>query len=319
MFRRLRAPPLTLESNIMASGSSVIRRTTFTKSNVELINSLRANFHEARTESTILTPATSISETSTDSFPSWIGEDKEILYVPAYEPSPLSEPRSSYKITLKLFYLPGIPPSRRCVHTKEAINLVLRELGVDSIDLLIASYPGVSFDADDNSEGSDDDCEGTGDDGGLESMIQTWKVLEELHEQGVIGKLGVSEFSAERLAKFLPQTKVRPSKDQINIKDCCVVPSSLIMYAKQENIELLTHNDCTNILPRGTTRELLGPGESGAGVLAASADANDGGLKGDVEPQWVVKYTAVVEDRGVIENKGYFAMAVVGTGLDAQS
>jgi glutamate--cysteine ligase regulatory subunit len=28
-----------------------------------------------------------------------------------------------------------------------------------------------------------------------------------------------------------------------------------------------------------------------------------------VEPQWVVKYTAVVKDRGVVENKGYFAVA----------
>jgi glutamate--cysteine ligase regulatory subunit len=33
------------------------------------------------------------------------------------------------------------------------------------------------------------------------------------------------------------------------------------------------------------------------------------GLKGDVEPQWVIKYTAVVRDRGVVENKGYFAGA----------
>lgn len=36
------------------------------------------------------------------------------------------------------------------------------------------------------------------------------------------------------------------------------------------------------------------------------------GLRGDIEPQWVVKYTAVVRDRGVIENKGYFAMAEIG-------
>ena len=98
-----------------------------------------------------------------------------------------------------------------------------------------------------------------------------------------------------------------------------MVPKSLIMYAKQENIELLTHNDCTDILPSGTTRELLGPGGKGAGVLAATADADDGGLKGDIVPQWVIKYTAVVEDRGVIENKGYFAMAEVGSCVGHQS
>jgi glutamate--cysteine ligase regulatory subunit len=42
-------------------------------------------------------------------------------------------------------------------------------------------------------------------------------------------------------------------------------------------------------------------------VLAG--EGNEDGLKGDVEPQWVVKYTAVVKDRGVVENKGYFAVA----------
>ena len=35
------------------------------------------------------------------------------------------------------------------------------------------------------------------------------------------------------------------------------------------------------------------------------------GIKGDIKPQWVIKYTAVVHDRGVIEDKGYFAMAEV--------
>jgi glutamate--cysteine ligase regulatory subunit len=61
------------------------------------------------------------------------------------------------------------------------------------------------------------------------------------------------------------------------------------------------------VLPRGTLREILGDGEKGVGVLK-EGDARDG-LRGDVEPQWVVKYTAVVKDRGVVESKGYFAVA----------
>ena len=76
----------------------------------------------------------------------------------------------------------------------------------------------------------------------------------------------------------------------------------------------MTHNDCNDILPVGTTRELLGPTEKGAGILASSPDSDDG-IQGDIEPQWVVKYTAVVKDRGVVENKGYFALADVGTCL----
>jgi len=109
------------------------------------------------------------------------------------------------------------------------------------------------------------------------------------------------------LTKFLEQTRIKPSVNQINVRDCCVVPKPLILYAKQQQIELLTHNDCTNILPRGTLRQILGSGENGSGVLAG--EGNQDGLKGDVEPQWVVKYTAVVKDRGVVEGKGYFAVA----------
>jgi glutamate--cysteine ligase regulatory subunit len=318
----------------MTSGSSVIRRPTVTKSNVELINSLRANIIEAQTAASVTngySSASSISETSTGSvpqqnpYPSWTHKEDDTLFIPTHQPTPLAEPRSAYRITVKLFYLPGIPPSRRCVHTKQAISLVLKELGVESIDLLIVSYPGVSFDADDDgdSEASSAEEEGSAISDevaphGMETMVRTWRVLEAFHEHGIIDKLGVSEFSSDRLAKFLPQTKIRPSKDQINVKDCCVVPKSLILYAKQENIELLTHNDCTDILPPGTTRDLLGPGDNGAGILAA-ADADDGGLKGDIEPQWVIKYTAVVEDRGVIENKGYFAMAQVGSCIGEQA
>lgn len=72
---------------------------------------------------------------------------------------------------------------------------------------------------------------------------------------------------------------------------------------------------------------MLGPGEGGAGVLAEPTKSGDkrksmhgeesrqnGGaddveLRGEVQPLWVVKYTAVVRNRGVVENKGYFAVA----------
>jgi glutamate--cysteine ligase regulatory subunit len=131
--------------------------------------------------------------------------------------------------------------------------------------------------------------------------------LEKLHQEGLVSKLGIAEFGVTRLGKFLEQTKIKPSVNQINVRDCCVVPKPLIIYAKQQQIELLTHNDCTNILPRGTLRQILGSGDNGSGILAGKN--SEDGLKGDVEPQWVVKYTAVVKDRGVVENKGYFAVA----------
>ena len=221
--------------------------------------------------------------------------------------SGLAEERSQYDITVKLFFLPTTDISRRCKHTEEAVHLVLQQLQVASLDLLIISFPGIDFNAED-----DETFEGgaNGDIGSseLDDMVATWRTLEALQQRGVIEQLGLSEFGGERLKTFLPHTKVRPSVDQINVRDCCVVPPSLIMFAKQEKIELLTHNDCDNILQKGTIRELLQP--SAVETPDASESIIDN-VKGEIEPQWVIKYTAVVKDRGVIENKGYFAMADV--------
>jgi glutamate--cysteine ligase regulatory subunit len=200
---------------------------------------------------------------------------------------------------------------------------VLKELHVKSIDLLIVSFPNIVFDADDESE--EDDTSGqdtpladsdaqfsTGPED-ISSMLRTWRTIEDLHDSGTVAKIGLAEFGTQRLTRFLDEARIRPAVDQINVRDCCVVPKPLIMFAKKEKIELLTHSDVTNILPRGTLRELLGPGDKGVGVLSSGTGHEEktaaGGLNGDVEPQWVVKYTAVVKDRGVVENKGYFAVA----------
>ena len=233
---------------------------------------------------------------------------------PAFASTGLAEERSQYDITAKLFFLPSTTLARRGAHARDAVERVLRELRAPSLDLLILSFPGVTFDADDDDADDDadasneDPCPSSGEAQALDEMLPPWRALEELYAQGVVGQLGLAEFSSERLEKFLPHAAVRPSVDQINVRDCCVVPKSLILYGRAAKIELLTHNDCTNILPKGTIRELLGSGLKGAGLLAIDGKA---GLEGDIEPQWVIKYTAVVRDRGVIENKGYFAMAEI--------
>lgn len=227
-----------------------------------------------------------------------------------FENSGLAEEREQYEITVKLFFLPNKPASDRCAQAREAIKYVLKELHMPSIDLLIVSFPGISFDADDEDDGennqeAEEALNADAQAESIDSMIATWKCLEQFHNEGVINRLGVSEFGTERLSKFLKKASVRPGVNQINVRDCCVVPRPLILYAKEQGIDLLTHSDCTNILPRDTVTELLGPGESGAGILGA------GGMQGEAIPQWVIKYTAVIKNRGVIEDKGYFAAVEV--------
>ncbi|CAK7211662.1 hypothetical protein SBRCBS47491_001200 [Sporothrix bragantina] len=224
----------------------------------------------------------------------------------------LQEEASQYDTTVKLFFLPGaLPVESRAQYAEEALALVFRELGVESVDLLVLSFPGMSFEG---------DCEWEADkinakQGNDDEEVATWAAAaESLHKAGKVRRLGVAEFGSEKLARFVSRVSVPPAVDQINIHNCCNVPPPLAALAKEKGIELLVHTDCTDILPPGTLRELLGQGLQGAGVLVdedGTASAQADALRGDLTPQWVVKYTAVVRDRGVIENKGYFAGALL--------
>lgn len=293
----------------------IIKKPGTDRSNLELTNSLRGNFLAAQQD---YSPPQSeangcgLCSDEKDSIPHrpqvsvWTTRDGSDYYIPTidWSMSGLAEEPSQYDITLKLFYLPEAAVKDRARYTTDAVQLVLKELRVPSIDLLIVSFPGMSFEG---------DCEWEADrrnsvQGNDDEEVASWVVLEELYNEGVVKRLGLAEFGSEKLARFLARVQVRPQVDQVNVKDCCNVPPPLLKLAKLENIELLTHNDCTNILPSGTLRELLGQGDTGAGVLSETKRGIDG-MKGDLTPLWVVKYTAVVQDRGVIENKGYFAVA----------
>lgn len=227
----------------------------------------------------------------------------------------LQEEASQYDTTVKLFFLPGaLPVEARAQYAEEALTLVFSELGVKSVDLLVLSFPGMSFEG---------DCEWRADkinakQGNDDEEVATWAITAEaLYKAGKVRRLGVAEFGSEKLARFVARVGIPPAVDQINIHNCCNVPPPLTALAKEKGIELLVHTDCTDILPPGTLRELLGQGAQGAGVLVDEDSSNSvthpsaDALRGDITPQWVVKYTAVVRDRGVIENKGYFAGALL--------
>jgi glutamate--cysteine ligase regulatory subunit len=304
--------------NIVTAGPSIIRKPGTYRSNLELTNSLKSNFLAAQQDYGAA-PATSNGNgahahanghtrngVGLPAIDAWTATEDSVLYVPRIDwaAAGLQEDREQYEITLKLFFLPTAPAARRTEHIDEALRLVMKELRIEHIDLLIVSFPGISFEG---------DCEWEADRnnatmGNEEEEFMTWSALESLYEQGKVSRLGIAEFGSEKLQRFINRVKVRPAVNQINTKDCCSVPPPLIKLAKSEGIELLTHGDCTDILPSGTLRELLGHSSQGAGILAEDKHTQNG-LQGDLVPEWVVKYTAFVKYRGVIENKGYFAGA----------
>ena len=329
--------------NIVSGGPSIIRKPGAYRSNLELTNSLRSNFLAAQQDYGVYDNehddssdaqngnsdhANSNGHTNgvakrnvngntngfhhrKDSVATWTVYQDGVLYVPRidWELAGLQEEPAQYDITVKLFFLPTAAVSQRADHAREALGLVLKELAVPAIDLLVVSFPGMSFDG---------DCEWDADrrnatQGNDDEEAATWPAVEALYEEGLVKRLGIAEFGSEKLTRFLKRVQIRPAVNQINIKNCCNVPPPLVKLAKEQGIELLVHSDCTDILSRGTLRELLGPGLQGAGLLA-DPETDSPGLQGDLTPQWVVKYTAVVRDRGVIENKGYFASADLAEG-----
>lgn len=305
--------------NIINGGTSIVRRPASEKSNVELVNGLRSNFTASMQASMpagngdILRAADGKGAIKTAALPytSWTNVDDGCLNVPANNPDDpgLAEERSEYDITVKFFLLPKTRFSDWRRHLQDAITAVLQELSVDSVDLLIISFPGVSFDADSEETGGCGSNKIQASETELvDAILDVWNMVATLQVKGVALRTGVAEFGCERLKEFLSKTSHRPMVNQINVRDACEVPQSIMELAKQERIELLTHNDCTNILPQGTLRDLLGDGPNGAGLLAG-LNAETKGLEGDLSPEWVVKYTAVIRDRGVIEHKGYFASA----------
>ncbi|KAK3685487.1 NADP-dependent oxidoreductase domain-containing protein [Podospora appendiculata] len=326
--------------NIVSGGPSIIRKPGAYRSNLELTNSLRSNFLAAQqdyadhadhsgadtgassfpaadepigdngTTTTSITNGNAHGNTDTtpSSLPVWTAHQDGVIFVPRIDwpEAGLQEESSEYDITVKLFFLPTAPVAARPQYVREALDLVLKELDVRAVDLLVVSFPGMSFDG---------DCEWEADkrnalQGNDDDEAATWPAVEELQRRGLVRSLGIAEFGSAKLARFLTRVQIPPRVDQINIKNCCNVPPPLVKIAKEQGIDLLVHSDCTDILSKGTLRELLGPGPRGAGVLA-DTETGSGGLQGDLVPQWVVKYTAVVRDRGVIENKGYFASAAL--------
>ncbi|KAF9912060.1 hypothetical protein EC991_001006 [Linnemannia zychae] len=211
---------------------------------------------------------------------------------------PVAGDRSLYEVTgkFKMFYLPATEGAPLSVEQLDVAFANLETaLGISDIkvDHFILSLPHQSFD-----ENGLDESEVEAFTTEIKTIVMpVWKRLSELRQSGRIGRLGVAEFSKQQLEilKNLATAEgvnaVAPEVNQVNLQDCCVLPRDLINYAKESKIELLTHGDAVEILPKSTFAALLQPHLPGA---AAS-----------LTPNFVLKYSAFITCRGLITKKGY--------------
>ncbi|XP_033217620.1 glutamate--cysteine ligase regulatory subunit isoform X2 [Belonocnema kinseyi] len=170
--------------------------------------------------------------------------------------------RKELKITVKVFI-----STAKAEVLKQALDEVLKVLHTDAVESLVVAYK--------KAEGGDDI---------LNSLQSLWSVIEEYKEAGKILSVGLSDVDTEVFIQFFKSANIKPNIIQINLATCCVVPPVLQEFTKENDIQLLTHSDPCQILPKESVTDIFG------------ADTN---------LHWVARYQIHLRCRGVLSSKGY--------------
>lgn len=305
---------------------------TMTSSHEELKSFLddlirRSVYHNSFTVSSINTTPSSSQPSSTNSS----AELKQLeIFDPRYTEvsGTADEDRSDLEINVKIFLLTPHPNPRQIT---EAVSHVLRHLRIDVIDSLVISHIKVGSlgdaDEEDELDASNDASNGKivedeAEEKDWNEYLKIYTTMEECLKEGKVNQIGVSGFTKDELERLCNTVQHRPSIDEISLQNCCVTPRDLIEYAKPHNIQLFTHNDVKNVL---STLDFWGILQK-FGIRSSYASDSKQSLRGKeseedpadkvqeftnetVQPKWVVRYSVMVKNRGVVVNKGYIVMA----------
>lgn len=113
---------------------------------------------------------------------------------------------------------------------------------------------------------------------------------------------GVADLDYVNLQAFYEACdSIKPAICHYNIDACCSVPPELTDYSKAHQIQLLTHNDPIEFLPREKVQAIL---KNDLGVAEERAMM--------WKARWVSRYTVMIKERSVIQCKAY----MVQMGID---
>ncbi|PVD22515.1 hypothetical protein C0Q70_18329 [Pomacea canaliculata] len=186
------------------------------------------------------------------------------------------EERGELKVTIKVFLCSKLPP--QVIH--ESVEKVMEDLKVSFVETVLLSISMFN----------------TEEEITVEQLKPYWKVLEKMVQEEKVLSIGVSDLDKTKLAELYEWAKVKPSTDQVNLASCCVMPKELTEYAKLVDVQLLTHNDPTELLPASKLQEA---------IRMCSTEPDSVGWVG----QWVARYSVLVKCRGIIKSKGYVLSA----------
>ncbi|XP_042617841.1 glutamate--cysteine ligase regulatory subunit-like [Cyprinus carpio] len=189
------------------------------------------------------------------------------------------EEREELKVSVKLFLTESDRSSIR-----SAVDMACLSLGVSQLDSVIIAPPPLP----------------EGEPQTLTHLEPLWEELESLVHSQKIAAIGTSDLDKTLLEQLYNWAQVKPSSNQVNLASCCVMPPDLTAFAKEFDIQLLTHND---------PKELI----SAAGFQEAVQGSSKDLQAADWRLEWVLRYSIIVKSRGIIKAKGYIVHAKKST------
>ena len=202
-----------------------------------------------------------------------------------------SEERQTFRISVKLFLFDDSEPN--CPSLLSGVDIVLKQLNIKSIDSLIISLPNKDTKL------------------SLDDIKPFWKCAENIVDHGKAVQLGISDLDTTQLQQLYDWAeKTKPTTNQVNLDACCVIPPEMSAFAKQNNIQLLTHNDPKGmfllILDKPMTlffSEFL-PEERFRQLLSQLVSEPNQWKRG-----WIARYSIIVVGKGILQTKGFILSA----------
>ncbi|KAJ2827405.1 hypothetical protein IWW50_001899, partial [Coemansia erecta] len=109
-----------------------------------------------------------------------------------------------------------------------AVDEILEELGLEYLDLLLMHWPYALKPEQGSTDFTADDLENV-------PIMDTWKAMEALVDQGKVRSIGVSNFNKSVLEKMVPQCRIKPVTNQVEVHPYNQ-QHELVKYCQQQEI-----------------------------------------------------------------------------------
>jgi len=193
--------------------------------------------------------------------------------------------RNQLKITLKIFLRDFSDEN-----LQEALNAALDILDTDHVDSLFLAAPSEAMPVIGLGSGNNEDDDHAE---AFDSLMKLWNQVGVMIEKKQVLAAGLSDLRPAVFIDLYSKSQLKPNSIQVNLKTCCVIPQELSSFAKENKIDLLTHNDPEELITEEGLRTLLFP--------------HLGREAGHFSPNWIARFQVHVRDRGVLVEKRYLA------------